>query len=90
MGVFNCQGAGWSGVKKQMVSHDEQPGIITGFIRARDVDYLPQVAEDRWSGDSILYSYRGGMFISWFSFQIVPYNSKLNFNFEMLKFLFKS
>ncbi|XP_022717869.1 probable galactinol--sucrose galactosyltransferase 1 [Durio zibethinus] len=58
--VFNCQGAGWCGVTKMMVSHDEQPEIITGSIRARDVDCLPEVAEDGWIGDSILYSHRGG------------------------------
>ncbi|XVF03559.1 hypothetical protein REPUB_Repub05bG0004100 [Reevesia pubescens] len=60
IGVFNCQRAGWCGVTKKMVSHDEQSGIITGFIRARDVDYLPEVAGDGWTGDSILYSHRGG------------------------------
>ncbi|EOY11890.1 hypothetical protein QUC31_001545 [Theobroma cacao] len=60
IGVFNCQGAGWCGVRKKMVSLDEQPGIITGFVRARDVNYLPQVAENGWTGDSILYSHRGG------------------------------
>ncbi|XVF76960.1 hypothetical protein PTKIN_Ptkin14bG0001800 [Pterospermum kingtungense] len=60
IGVFNCQGAGWCGVRKKMVSHDEQPSTITGFIRARDVDYLPEVAEDGWTGDTILYSHRAG------------------------------
>ncbi|XP_039058539.1 probable galactinol--sucrose galactosyltransferase 1 [Hibiscus syriacus] len=60
IGVFNCQGAGWCGVTKKMVNHDEQPATITGFIKARDVEYLPQVAEDGWTGDSILYSHLGG------------------------------
>ncbi|KAL4279146.1 hypothetical protein GQ457_03G022590 [Hibiscus cannabinus] len=60
IGVFNCQGAGWCEVTKKMVNHDEQPGTITGFIKARDVEYLSQVAEDCWSGDSILYSHLGG------------------------------
>ncbi|OMP06969.1 Raffinose synthase [Corchorus olitorius] len=64
------RGAGWCGVRKRMVSHEEQPGagagIISGVIRARDVEYLRQVAvavaEDgcTWTGDTILYSHRAG------------------------------
>ncbi|KAG8492774.1 hypothetical protein CXB51_010237 [Gossypium anomalum] len=60
IGVFNCQGAGWCEVTKKMVNHDEQPGTITSIIRASDVEYLFQVAEDGWIGDSILYSHLGG------------------------------
>ncbi|PPD96795.1 hypothetical protein GOBAR_DD06201 [Gossypium barbadense] len=59
IGVFNCQGAGWCEVTKKMVNHDEQPGTITSIIRASDVEYLFQVAEDGWIGDSILYSHLG-------------------------------
>ncbi|XP_012444097.1 probable galactinol--sucrose galactosyltransferase 1 isoform X3 [Gossypium raimondii] len=60
IGVFNCQGAGWCEVTKKMVNHDEQPGTITSIIRASDVEYLFQVAEDGWIGDSIFYSHLGG------------------------------
>lgn len=62
VGVFNCQGAGWCRVGKKNLIHDEQPGTTTGFIRAKDVDYLPRVAGDEWTGDAIAYSHLGGMF----------------------------
>ncbi|KAI6687200.1 hypothetical protein NL676_024028 [Syzygium grande] len=48
IGVFNCQGAGWC------------QKTITGSITAKDVDYLPRVADDGWSGDTIVYTHRGG------------------------------
>ncbi|WCJ32540.1 seed imbibition 1 [Euphorbia peplus] len=60
VGVFNCQGAGWCKVGKKNLIHNEKPPTITGFIRAKDVDYLPKLAENGWSGDSILYSHLGG------------------------------
>ncbi|MBA0873461.1 hypothetical protein Goshw_002517 [Gossypium schwendimanii] len=60
MGVFNCQGAGWCRIGKTNVIHDRQPDTITGYVRARDVDYLPKVASDEWNGDSIIYSHLGG------------------------------
>lgn len=60
MGVFNCQGAGWCKVEKKNLIHDEQPGTVTGVIRAKDVDYLPRVADDGWTGDTIIYSHLGG------------------------------
>lgn len=62
MGVFNCQGAGWCRVGKKNIIHDEQPGTATGVIRAKDVDYLPRVADDEWNGDAIVYSHLGGMY----------------------------
>lgn len=60
IGVFNCQGAGWCRVGKKNLIHDQQPGTITGVIRATDVDYLPRVAEDGWNGNVIIYSHLGG------------------------------
>ncbi|KAL5737246.1 hypothetical protein ACOSP7_030007 [Xanthoceras sorbifolium] len=60
MGVFNCQGAGWCKIGKTNLIHDGQPGTITGYIRAKDVDYLPRVAGDDWTGDAIIYSHLGG------------------------------
>ncbi len=62
MGVFNCQGAGWCKVGKKNLIHDENPGMITGVIRAKDVDYLPRVADDTWTGDTVIFSHLGGMF----------------------------
>ncbi|KAK1316492.1 putative galactinol--sucrose galactosyltransferase 1 [Acorus calamus] len=60
LGVFNCQGAGWCRVGKKNLIHDEQPGTITGVIRAKDVDYLPRVAKDGWKGNAIIYAHLGG------------------------------
>ncbi|KAM3320314.1 hypothetical protein P3S67_007514 [Capsicum chacoense] len=56
-GVFNCQGAGWCKVGKKNLIYDCQPGTITGIIHANDVNYLPRIAHDGWTGDAILYSY---------------------------------
>lgn len=60
--MFNCQGAGWCRVGKKNLIHDEQPGAITGYIRAKDVDYLPRVADDGWNGDAVIFSHLGGMY----------------------------
>ncbi|XWS09587.1 hypothetical protein CRYUN_Cryun39dG0002600 [Craigia yunnanensis] len=60
MGIFNCQGAGWCRVGKKNMIHDLKPDTITGYIRARDVGYLPKVADDGWNGDSVIYSHLGG------------------------------
>ncbi|ERN19099.1 probable galactinol--sucrose galactosyltransferase 1 [Amborella trichopoda] len=60
LGVFNCQGAGWCRIGKKNTIHDKQPGTITGSIRAKDVDYLPKIAENDWSGNAVLYSHLGG------------------------------
>ncbi|KAK1293491.1 putative galactinol--sucrose galactosyltransferase 1 [Acorus calamus] len=60
LGVFNCQGAGWCRVGKKNLIHDEQPGTITGVIRAKDVEYLPRVAKDGWKGNAIIYAHLGG------------------------------
>ncbi|XP_058218967.1 probable galactinol--sucrose galactosyltransferase 1 [Rhododendron vialii] len=60
VGVFNCQGAGWCRVGKKNLIHDDQPGTITGIIRANDVNYLPKLADDTWTGDAVLYSHLAG------------------------------
>ena len=60
MGVFNCQGAGWCKVGKTNLIHDLEPGTVTGVIRAKDVDYLPKVAHEEWTGDAVIYSHLGG------------------------------
>ncbi|XP_065624439.1 probable galactinol--sucrose galactosyltransferase 1 isoform X3 [Quercus suber] len=60
VGVFNCQGAGWCKVGKTNLIHNENPGTITGVIRAKDVDYLPRIADDTWTGDTVIFSHLGG------------------------------
>ncbi|RZC45984.1 hypothetical protein C5167_038925 [Papaver somniferum] len=62
MGAFNCQGAGWCNVGKKNLMHEELPGTITGVIRAKDVAYLPKIAEEGWNGDTVMYSHLGGMY----------------------------
>lgn len=47
---------------KTNLIHDENPCTITGSIRAKDVDYLPKVADHGWNGDSVIYSHLSGMF----------------------------
>ena len=61
VGVFNCQGAGWCRVGKKNLIHDEQPETVTGIIRAKDIDYLPKLADEEWDGDAVLYSHLAGM-----------------------------
>ncbi|CAN4102562.1 unnamed protein product [Withania somnifera] len=62
VGVFNCQGAGWCRVGKKNLIHAGQPGTMTGIIRANDVNYLPRIAHDGWTGDAILCSHLHGEF----------------------------
>ncbi|PIN23823.1 hypothetical protein CDL12_03445 [Handroanthus impetiginosus] len=60
VGFFNCQGAGWCKHGKKNLIHDKQPDTMTGVLQAKDVDYLPRVADDRWNGDAIVYSHLQG------------------------------
>ncbi|EXB51057.1 hypothetical protein L484_023760 [Morus notabilis] len=60
VGAFNCQGAGWCKVGKKYLIHDEHPDTITGVIRAKDVAYLHKVTDDKWTGDAVIFSHRGG------------------------------
>lgn len=59
LGAFNCQGAGWSRVEKRNLIQNQEPGRLTGIIHA-DVNYLPRIANDSWSGDTIIYSHLHG------------------------------
>lgn len=60
IGVFNCQGAAWCKVGKRNLVHDEQPGTVTGIVRACDVNYISRVADAGWTGDAVVYSHLGG------------------------------
>ncbi|KAK4278229.1 hypothetical protein QN277_016101 [Acacia crassicarpa] len=60
VGVFNCQGAGWCKVEKKNLIHDKNPGTITGVIRAKDVGSLSKVADEKWNGDTVVFSHVGG------------------------------
>ncbi|XP_013622507.1 PREDICTED: probable galactinol--sucrose galactosyltransferase 1 isoform X2 [Brassica oleracea var. oleracea] len=60
IGVFNCQGAGWCKKEKRYMIHDQQPGTISGYVRANDVHYLHKVAASEWTGGSVVYSHLRG------------------------------
>ncbi|KAL9230064.1 hypothetical protein vseg_005457 [Gypsophila vaccaria] len=60
IGAFNCQGAGWCKVGKRNLIHDEQPGTVTGIIRANDVNYLYKIADAGWTGDAVVYAHLTG------------------------------
>jgi len=47
-------------LSRQNLIHNEQPGTVTGVIRAKDVDYFHKLADDTWSGDALLYSHLSG------------------------------
>lgn len=40
--------------------HDQQPGTISGYVRANDVHYLHKVAASEWTGGSVVYSHLRG------------------------------
>lgn len=63
VGAFNCQGAGWCKVEKKNRIHDKSPTALTGSVRSIDVDLLPQIAGDDWSGDCVFYAHRSGELI---------------------------
>nr|AAQ07253.1 alkaline alpha galactosidase 3 [Zea mays] len=60
VGAFNCQGAGWCRVAKKNLIHDQQPGTLSGVIRAQDVEHLGRVADHGWNGDVVVYLHVGG------------------------------
>lgn len=60
VGAFNCQGAGWCRVAKKNLIHDQQPGTVSGVIRAQDVEHLGRVADHGWNGDVVVYLHVGG------------------------------
>lgn len=60
VGVFNCQGAGWCKSAKKNRIHDVAPGTLTGSIRARDVDFINQLASEDWNGEVIVFTHKSG------------------------------
>ncbi|MCO5571400.1 hypothetical protein L7F22_025140 [Adiantum nelumboides] len=60
VGVFNCQGSGWCKVDKKYSTHDSTPGAASGSVRSRDVDFIENVAPEKWNGDCAVYSHKGG------------------------------
>lgn len=64
LGVFNCQGASWCRTSIKNLIHDQQPPTISSTIQPTDVEYLHNTAWNGWNGDCIMYSHRGGTYLS--------------------------
>uniref|UniRef100_A0A0C9S393 galactinol--sucrose galactosyltransferase n=1 Tax=Wollemia nobilis TaxID=56998 RepID=A0A0C9S393_9CONI len=60
LGVFNCQGAGWSEEEKCIKAYENCPECVTGYVRPMDVESLGDVAQAGWSGDCALYGHNSG------------------------------
>lgn len=61
IGVFNCQGAGnWP--LKQHSLDNPTPKIISDHVSPNDVEFLGEIAGDKWHGDCAVYSFNSGNF----------------------------
>lgn len=60
VGVFNCQGAGWSDEHKCIEAYDYPPEFVTGCVRPLDVESLQDVAEGEWNADCAMYAHSTG------------------------------
>jgi len=49
-------------VGKKNLIHDENPGTVTDIIRAKDINHLSTVADDKWTRNAIIFSHLCGMF----------------------------
>ncbi|XLS85959.1 hypothetical protein HN51_036125, partial [Arachis hypogaea] len=58
VGIFNCQGVVWCKVRKRNLIHDKNPGMVSGVIRAKDMDYLSKVTDENWIEASIKVEFR--------------------------------
>lgn len=63
VGVFNCQGAG-SWPMKQALESTENSTLkarsIAGRVTPLDVEFLEDIAGERWTGDSAIYAFNSG------------------------------
>ncbi|XP_010695995.2 probable galactinol--sucrose galactosyltransferase 2 isoform X2 [Beta vulgaris subsp. vulgaris] len=77
IGVFNCQGAGnWP--LKQNSLDNPTPKIISDHVSPNDVEFLGEVAGDKWHGDCAVYSFNSGILIK------VPDNGKVEVSLSVL------
>ncbi|CAA2998304.1 probable galactinol--sucrose galactosyltransferase 2 isoform X2 [Olea europaea subsp. europaea] len=56
--LFADPGAGWCKVERKTRIHDASPSILTGSVKATDVDTIAQIARPEWNGDAVVYAYR--------------------------------
>ncbi|PIN27052.1 Galactinol--sucrose galactosyltransferase [Handroanthus impetiginosus] len=63
VGVFNCQGAGnWplrDGLENKP-SSSSKALVLSGHVSPQDINFLGEVADERWSGDCAVYAFHTG------------------------------
>jgi hypothetical protein len=63
LGVFNCQGAGsWplKEVAQDMSSATSTSSSISRHVSPQDVEFLEEIADESWNGDSAIYAFNSG------------------------------
>ncbi|KAL8465657.1 hypothetical protein ACS0TY_034942 [Phlomoides rotata] len=60
VGVFNCQGAGNWPLKEHDHNSSSERLVLSGPVSPQDIDFLGEVADDRWNGDCAVYAFRSG------------------------------
>ncbi|PIN23071.1 Galactinol--sucrose galactosyltransferase [Handroanthus impetiginosus] len=63
VGVFNCQGAGNWPLKdglENKPSSSSKALVLSGHVSPQDIDFLGEVANERWSGDCAVYAFHTG------------------------------
>ncbi|KAH9624604.1 hypothetical protein KSS87_010307 [Heliosperma pusillum] len=59
VGVFNCQGVGtWPFTKNTLTT--QIPELLSGHVSPQDVEFLEEVAGDKWLGDCAVYGFNSG------------------------------
>ncbi|KAH7859619.1 hypothetical protein Vadar_003337 [Vaccinium darrowii] len=80
LGVYNCQGAAWNTTERKNTFHQTRSEAITGFVRARDVHLIGDVALDPdWNGDCAVYCHRDSNLIT------LPYNVAIPISLKVLQ-----
>ncbi|KAL9235597.1 hypothetical protein vseg_010343 [Gypsophila vaccaria] len=78
IGVFNCQGVGtWPFTENTL--NTQLPEVLFGKVSPTDVEFLEEVAGDKWLGDYAVYGFNSG------SLTIVPKTGKVDVSLGTLK-----
>ncbi|CAK8563451.1 unnamed protein product [Lathyrus sativus] len=81
LGVYNCQGAAWSGTEKKNAFHQKDSAAITGYVRGRDVHLISEavVGDGDWNGDCAFYAHHSGELV------ILPHNVAMPLTLKVLE-----
>ncbi|KAH6819970.1 hypothetical protein C2S53_018129 [Perilla frutescens var. hirtella] len=62
VGIFNCQGAGSWPMKQDESVENSKPTVtkITGRVSPHDVEFIEEIAEENWTGDSAVFAFNSG------------------------------